>query len=41
MQDIQQPSQDNPMAKWDGSKENAQAKEVMKNANLSMEQFDK
>ena len=41
MQDIQQPSQNNPMAKWDGSRVESQAKEVLKNANLSVEQFDK
>lgn len=41
MQDIQQPSQNNPMAKWDGSKVESQVKETLKNANLSIEQFEK
>jgi hypothetical protein len=38
---LKSPSSKNPMAAWDGSKVEAQVKEVMKNANLSFEQFDK
>lgn len=38
---LKSPSSKNPMAAWDGSKVEAQVKDVMKNANLSLEQFDK
>jgi hypothetical protein len=38
---MKSPYSKNPMAAWDGSKVEAQLKEVMKNSNLSFEQFDK
>jgi hypothetical protein len=38
---MKSPSSKNPMAAWDGAKVEAQINEVMKNANLSFEQFDK
>jgi hypothetical protein len=38
---MKSPYSKNPMAAWDGAKVEAQINEVMKNANLSFEQFDK